>query len=89
MVDFKLHLSSKSLCWQSGFVTWEEGDMAELKLPEPPLDIPRAPPRVPEPRTWAPPQHNGRRMAATTTSGPERRPSTIEGLDCRLISQMV
>ena len=55
MVDFKLHLSSKSLCWQSGFVTWEEGDMAELKRPEPPLDIPRAPPRVPEPRTWAPP----------------------------------
>ena len=40
MVDFKLHLSSKSLCWQSGFVTWEEGDMAELKRPEPPLDIP-------------------------------------------------
>ena len=30
--------------------------MAELKRPEPPLDIPRAPPRVPEPRTWAPPQ---------------------------------
>ena len=29
--------------------------MAELKRPEPPLDIPRAPPRVPEPRTWAPP----------------------------------
>lgn len=55
VVDFKLHLSSKSLCWQSGFVTWEEGDMAELKRPEPPLDIPRAPPRVPEPRTWAPP----------------------------------
>lgn len=25
-VRFKLHLSSKSLCWQSGFVTWDEAD---------------------------------------------------------------
>eukprot|EP00629_Pelagomonadales_sp_RCC1024_P012624 CAMPEP_0119261060 /NCGR_PEP_ID=MMETSP1329-20130426/1235_1 /TAXON_ID=114041 /ORGANISM="Genus nov. species nov., Strain RCC1024" /LENGTH=181 /DNA_ID=CAMNT_0007260557 /DNA_START=44 /DNA_END=585 /DNA_ORIENTATION=- len=29
IVAFKLHLSSKSLCWQSGFVTWEEGNFAK------------------------------------------------------------
>ena len=26
IVHFKLHLSSKSLCWQSGFVTWDENE---------------------------------------------------------------
>mmetsp|Transcript_5855 Transcript_5855/g.17635 ORF Transcript_5855/g.17635 Transcript_5855/m.17635 type:complete len:900 (+) Transcript_5855:32-2731(+) len=51
-VRFKLHLSSKSLCWQSGFVTWEEGeDEAEgpakrvrgVELAAPPLKArPRA-----------------------------------------------
>ncbi|CAH0363708.1 unnamed protein product [Pelagomonas calceolata] len=56
VVDFKLHLSSKSLCWQSGFVTWEEGDMAELKRPEPPLDIPRAPRRAGAAGRAPPPQ---------------------------------
>ena len=34
-VRFKLHLSSKSLCWQSGFVCWEG---AEKHLPPPPMN---------------------------------------------------
>ena len=34
IVHFKLHLSSKSLCWQSGFVTWDEGER-----------VPQLPPR--------------------------------------------
>ena len=56
VVHFKLHLSSKSLCWQSGFVTWEERDMAELIRPDAPCEVPRAPSRTQEPRAWAPPR---------------------------------
>ena len=60
--------------------------MAELKRPEPPLDIPRAPPRVPEPRTWAPPPPQRQAYAGYYDQRP--RASSFDDRRARLPSDL-